>query len=1066
MKTKSLMITLLFLLVPISGCLGNNSDTGPQFEIDADSLPESSIGVNDPIIDGVIDVPNAFYGGWDEWSDSYSYQVNGDCEESLLDLGAGIERGTLTDNACDEISYQATLHLKAVGTDVSFALEIDFESTVSSDQVRSAFEILGADGSVDRYVFVSDVGDTPDPYTMVEVPCIDSLTDCDTSEYTVVKSWGNGLIMIGNEDNMSAFSQNYNPAIDGFLPGLELIDFDNRIASTQTSNKLVLEGTKSNALAYSNIIDLEIKVRTNDGALITFDENSLNFGYAIPAWWDTIDLSISSIEVVQNVQSEDNDVNLIKGKPTLVRVFVEGDVSSEYEAEVTLRYCFITTLFCGYPVTSTSDIVTEADRNNVRHSANFFVPADWLNFDKLILKAEVSHLATSDALDLDMSNNLEYLEIDLHSTISEYVVYNIDMKDSLSNHGSSYTDWTMRANDILETFYPVESVNDLYYVDHSDCQATDGWLTSDYDLPFDWTNPLYKDRNTVCLNVLTDLWTSTQEAIYYANELDGGSDLPPIPDQVSGWLPGGGYNGKADPTWGWGDGIVSVNVWNKDALNTNFHGDTTLAHEIEHNIGPKCIDETGNLRCREIHDHSYGMHLSQTGVSNSDQCGAGGKDRVYNSVYEIDKNVDYSMNIRGVGWDPMAWSRTQNNNWYTKDYIIPDSVPEIMSYCFLYGREGYDITSSTYWPVISDQISDFDTVYDAWISDYRVNKLFQKFSDYESGEPYSPHGRSASDLDSRTVRIVHIGISDEFNLTYLSSHLTTGITNLEVTGQNDVEEYGDELCHHTNTHEDYNSTQLECENLGHIWMGPEEINLIVVSLKDSNGKEIKSLELTPQFEDSEHRVLTEAFHTLRFQDDGQIHRIDVFNSDDELLGTISSQNNLDEIRFNELSTKEIGRGDSVNLSWKSPDVKDLKFSVTYSTGNGIWYPLTGWINQTYANVNLTNFPKSDNGYFRVQVNDGFSSVFSHSDAFMLENQASILELDIHTSNSRIAGIEEIDPDSDYPNVRIQQHEIISIIPKISVYDWEAVVPENCMLRIYGDRTLSLTLNKIQRSGLN
>ena len=118
MKAKAIILTLVMLIVPMSGCLENNSNSEPQYEIDANSLPESSIGINDPIIDGVIDVPNQFFGGWDEWSDSYSYQVNGDCEESLLDLGAGVERGSFSDNACDEISYQATLHIKAVGTDV------------------------------------------------------------------------------------------------------------------------------------------------------------------------------------------------------------------------------------------------------------------------------------------------------------------------------------------------------------------------------------------------------------------------------------------------------------------------------------------------------------------------------------------------------------------------------------------------------------------------------------------------------------------------------------------------------------------------------------------------------------------------------------------------------------------------------------------------------------------------------------------------------------------------------------------------------------------------------------
>lgn len=39
------------------------------------------------------------------------------------------------------------------------------------------------------------------------------------------------------------------------------------------------------------------------------------------------------------------------------------------------------------------------------------------------------------------------------------------------------------------------------------------------------------------------------------------------------------------------------------------------------------------------------------------------------------------------------------------------------------------------------------------------------------------------------------------------------------------EEHGEEMCHNTETHEDYESTEEECESAGHAWMGHEDHNL-------------------------------------------------------------------------------------------------------------------------------------------------------------------------------------------------------------------------------------------------
>jgi ABC-type Zn uptake system ZnuABC Zn-binding protein ZnuA len=41
----------------------------------------------------------------------------------------------------------------------------------------------------------------------------------------------------------------------------------------------------------------------------------------------------------------------------------------------------------------------------------------------------------------------------------------------------------------------------------------------------------------------------------------------------------------------------------------------------------------------------------------------------------------------------------------------------------------------------------------------------------------------------------------------------------------DDEDHGEEMCHNTETHEDYESTEEECESAGHSWMGHEDHNL-------------------------------------------------------------------------------------------------------------------------------------------------------------------------------------------------------------------------------------------------
>ncbi|DAC67850.1 MAG TPA: hypothetical protein D7I14_00745, partial [Candidatus Poseidoniales archaeon] len=41
----------------------------------------------------------------------------------------------------------------------------------------------------------------------------------------------------------------------------------------------------------------------------------------------------------------------------------------------------------------------------------------------------------------------------------------------------------------------------------------------------------------------------------------------------------------------------------------------------------------------------------------------------------------------------------------------------------------------------------------------------------------------------------------------------------------DDEDHGEEMCHNTETHEDYESSEEECESAGHVWMEHEDHNL-------------------------------------------------------------------------------------------------------------------------------------------------------------------------------------------------------------------------------------------------
>ncbi len=328
---------------------------------------------------------------------------------------------------------------------------------------------------------------------------------------------------------------------------------------------------------------------------------------------------ISSIEVTQAVQFEDNSLSLVKNKQTMARVFVTHEASSPVDVEVTLTATAIetTTIFgIQFPVafhtlgslSQSFSAPVSPDRDNLEDSANFILPDTWTAEDNLKLTAHVKRVGF---IDINSVDNTKQTTVSFTETKNLNIYFvRLNTGTDTSPTRPTLTQVNPQLTEIAEA-YPVARVNFI-------------------ELDWDTVGVVAGLDDHGIIDELNDLYGQLVIASIFA--LLFGIDDVPFPHQLYGFRTGGG--GHSDPTWnnhGAKLGFVGV----------GGIGSMIAAHEINHNFGP----------------NSWGRHVADTGYG----CNAPGPDATWQTLYSDD-------DIHALGWSP-TWG------------LLPSTTPDFMSYC-------------------------------------------------------------------------------------------------------------------------------------------------------------------------------------------------------------------------------------------------------------------------------------------------------------------------------------------------------------------------------------------------
>ena len=523
----SLIMVLSTTLVP--GCLDGASDeeeTGVNAT--APATPREAMGLWLPTIDGHIGQQSGTLYG--EWMDSYRQDIE------------------LTDQ--DGNLASAELMVKSVGHSISVAM-------TSNDFDVSPAKILV---HLNDRTLVSQVEGNP-ALSYMSMDC--ELVDCQI------------MLPVASAAEGRSISR-----LDSLVPMAPA----NSIASTFTfmTKNLVAEATALNFFNDSTQANLTIEIMVDGKEWIY--EQAFNFDWILPLIYPTTDVSVERIEVTQAIQTVNNDVRLVEGKDTLVRVFVDSGDLSTVDVKVTLQYCIL--VFCAKSIEKIHTAVQNPQRKNYLDSANFQLPADWVThpgIDEPIpigLFAKIEHISSDGEIvyfDTNTANDKLFHVAWFNATHDlniHYVPLTVD--------GSTTTD--SKANDSLarlETMFPTThnfiKIDTLFFPTDSDYLASD-----------------FKSQGIELLNILM---------IY--SEFTGNI---PYPDQLILLHPHDvslmknatkALCGSSTPEWSGGESGHEIHSF---VTITSTHigciKKFTIAHEVVHNLGPlggtieRCVSGT------------------------------------------------------------------------------------------------------------------------------------------------------------------------------------------------------------------------------------------------------------------------------------------------------------------------------------------------------------------------------------------------------------------------------------------------------------------------------------------
>ena len=1024
-------MTLIMLLSTLAGCLDTETDVEEELdELGIDSLPKQSIGASLPTIDGTVVTLGP---GANEWVDSYTLPS--------ADIGLSGTHGGKVDES------GISLRMKAVGDDVAVALQVPLISGKDAVVASVSSKFYYSDSTTILSSFRSaSVGEAESPWTVEMItPCF--AIDCIEDDFSIIQKSDFEAVPLFTLEEEDESTVDYTGFYD-LMPAL-FFDFEHRLAAKQSTSLLTLETLRFGALEYSRTLSgLEIAVTFEDGTSIDFDLNDLYFGYSNPSSKQT-DVGITGIELIQVVQTEDMQMPLVKQMPTLARVYVESDIDM-FDVEVRFQLCIL--LLCTSSVTRDLEAPSSVDRENFTKSANFIIPPDWLEFDAVSVVASVHIPYISEFSDTDSSNDVwaETFQLTTTSEVTSAYVrvsQNIDSDSALEQLDSARTTKLMGLNMDLMPLndYTIQELNWIYKSNGSTYDATGC-------------------DNTQCLDnfsaAVEDYRTQLIAVWIESGCLWSGSDcpLPPLPFQFGAIYPAGGgatTGGKADAAWAGGNSFAYTAAPQFHAAVTGQSATTIPIHEMQHNIGPH-IDSDGD-DWDDYGPGEWGEHLSTTGSKATDDCGAGGQDSVWISIYG---STGKPFDIKDLGWNHNNVDPETN-----QDALVPSSYPDLMTYCIAVTSS--EIAARPSFLAGDYQVPYLTDDYRAWMSTYRWLRNHDYFSDHEVWNPSGgTYARSASSMDGNIIRTVDLDLSFNNKSGYVvedfSSEITTGIMN-DKYGTGEVDERGDMSILALDENGDVLATRAIYPQIG-----TTEVEM--------HGGDVSSPHITTYGIDS---------HRVRFVDKGDIHSVVLIDSNGNAIDYLQSTVDVrgaGEIYDVSLNSRSYERGDVMKVQWDAARAGFL-YSVEYSTGDGIWYPLSDWIDGNSGEFPIAKLPASDEALIRVQMNNGFDSAFMYSTPFNVENQAPILDVDIQAGSlmfnsalpqphlipfegnfSESEAREIMSAAMSMPNIAISQHETITITPNVQDMDWEVVNDRGCEISLEKDGTVVWSTDSFMKLG--
>ncbi len=1040
MKTKSsLLMVFLMISAGLAGCtVEDGADTPEDYGID--SLPIEAIGVDLPTIDGQMFRP--FLGiGYDEWIDSHTFP-----HSDIPHIGD--HSGKIKDN-------EIGLHIKSIGDHVAIALELPFQEKIDVNVVNVTSEFwYDGESRLLNSQRTSSIGEPENPWLeKAIVPCGILIGGCE-SEFSLQQSAPFEAILIEDEEEEES---------ELLFSGLDLESvaaittvIQHQLAATQTSSMLTVETMRLDALRFSRSLpSVTFTIEFSDGDEMQIGMEVLDdlyFGYMQPSGWDSADVKIEGVELIQVIQTENMEMPLVKNKPTLARVYVTSGKSVPVDVEVDFKACIL--IFCTAPITKEITAPVLVDREDFGASANFVIPEDWLAFDNILIVADVRIPYLSEMNDIDTSNNRWVEVFELTETSSLTVGFiragqNTDSDSALEQLELARAQKTMSYS--LDLF----PINDYSINEWNLVMGGSMWDATGCS-----NKQCVENLSAAFDNYLTQLiaaWIMS-DCVMESGGFFGASvedcPLPPIPDQMGILFPPGGTGGGiSDPGWSSGGG-------GSFAFTCSYGSSSEVhcpAHEMNHNFGPgsKCvmyIDANDNDivdpgECTEFDGYGpgeWGEHLSKTGNKNTDDCGTGGQDSVWNGIYG---NTGKPFNIKDLGWN---YRDSDSEN--SQSALIPSSFPDIMTYC--QGRLTDDTGNHYIVPYNAE-----DEEIEKWMSTYRWLRMHDKFTGHESWNPDGgPFARQAFSPDSHVIRVVHLEFNQNHEVVELRSDITSGIMS---------EKYG------------------TTDNV----VRDGEYKIVALG---ENDRLIDSRLINLEFNDSHGHESRISPHHVRFEDTGNIVAIKVLDSENNVVASISSSVDVREEGAKHevnMNSANYERGSEMKIEWHTINARGFQYIVEYSKGDGIWYPISGWLESGEGMFPVSNLPASDNALIRVQMNNGFDSSFMYSTPFKVENQAPTLNVDIRaghlTINSALpqphlipmdGGLywvdisetmrERLEKDAEevlsramtMPDIVIPQHGSITITPNVHDLDWEITNDQGCEISLEKDGRIVWTTN--------